>query len=261
MIDFTQNDKGFFFLRKFAFTLAEVLITLAIIGVVAAMTIPTLVQKYNEHTRIIWLKKVYSVLSNAYNLAIADYGSFESWGLAGTTDEVDDDGYHTVTDYSSMEKMAERLAKYMKVGKWCEVGDVCFPHKVISLDGNFVISDGTEKTKAKTSFYLQDGTYIVMGYVAETYNQWGKYADILVYPPVSGNKEVRRGEHGFYFIITKKGILPSGYQGDPSTPFNPACSKKQTDYGQGCTAWVLENENFDYLKCDDLDWGVKTKCD
>lgn len=249
------------FRQKSGFTLAEVLITLAIIGVVAAMTIPSLVQKYNERVRITQLKKVYSVLSNAYNLAVADYGPFENWGLAGTTDEVDDDGNITVTDYSGMEKMAEILAKYMKVDKWCEVGEVCFPHKVLSLDGDFVISDGAQKARSKISFYLQDGTYIQMGYVAETYNQWGKYADILVYLPVSGNKDVRRGEHAFYFIITKKGVLPSGYQGDTSTPFNPTCSKRQTVYGQGCTAWVLENENFDYLKCDDLDWGTKTKCD
>ena len=36
--------------NKSAFTLAEVLITLGIIGVVAAMTIPTLVQNYNVKT-------------------------------------------------------------------------------------------------------------------------------------------------------------------------------------------------------------------
>ena len=37
---------------KFGFTLAEVLITLGIIGVVAAMTIPTLMQKYYEKARV-----------------------------------------------------------------------------------------------------------------------------------------------------------------------------------------------------------------
>lgn len=35
-------------MKKFGFTLAEVLITLGIIGVVAAMTIPTLVSKYRQ---------------------------------------------------------------------------------------------------------------------------------------------------------------------------------------------------------------------
>ncbi|MBR1424569.1 type II secretion system protein, partial [bacterium] len=39
------GGRGF---RKAAFTLAEVLITLAVIGVVAAMTLPTLIAKINE---------------------------------------------------------------------------------------------------------------------------------------------------------------------------------------------------------------------
>ena len=54
--------------NKWAFTLAEVLITLGIIGVVAAMTLPTLIQKYQEKVTVNKLKKMYSVLSQAYNL-------------------------------------------------------------------------------------------------------------------------------------------------------------------------------------------------
>ena len=38
--------------KRFAFTLAEVLITLAIIGVVAAMTMPVLIGKYQEHVTV-----------------------------------------------------------------------------------------------------------------------------------------------------------------------------------------------------------------
>jgi len=52
--------------RKQAFTLAEVLITLGIIGVVAAMTLPTLITKYQRYADKIALKKAYSVLSQAF---------------------------------------------------------------------------------------------------------------------------------------------------------------------------------------------------
>ena len=41
--------------QKFAFTLAEVLITLGIIGVVAAMTIPSLIQSYKEKQTVVTL--------------------------------------------------------------------------------------------------------------------------------------------------------------------------------------------------------------
>ena len=43
--------------KRIAFTLAEVLITLGIIGVVAALTIPTLIQKYEKQVYITQLKK------------------------------------------------------------------------------------------------------------------------------------------------------------------------------------------------------------
>lgn len=50
---------------KTAFTLAEVLITLAIIGVVAAITIPSLNYKINKQDTVAKIKKAYSILSQA----------------------------------------------------------------------------------------------------------------------------------------------------------------------------------------------------
>lgn len=58
--------------EKFAFTLAEVLITLGIIGVVAALTIPTLVQKYQKQVLKTQLLKTYSELSQIGQLALVD---------------------------------------------------------------------------------------------------------------------------------------------------------------------------------------------
>lgn len=52
-----------------AFTLAEVLITLGIIGVVAAMTMPSLIQKYRDKELIVRTKRVYSNIQNAVSLA------------------------------------------------------------------------------------------------------------------------------------------------------------------------------------------------
>lgn len=50
------------------FTLAEVLITLGVIGVVAAMTLPTLVGKYQEKVLVTQVKKTYSELQNALKM-------------------------------------------------------------------------------------------------------------------------------------------------------------------------------------------------
>jgi len=57
------------------FTLAEVLITLAIIGVVAAMTMPTLVNKYQDRVNETRYKKAVSMLSQAVQLSMAQIDS------------------------------------------------------------------------------------------------------------------------------------------------------------------------------------------
>ncbi len=59
--------------KKFGFTLAEVLITLGIIGVVAAMTIPTLIQNTNSVKFATQFKKDISTLSQAALMAQAQY--------------------------------------------------------------------------------------------------------------------------------------------------------------------------------------------
>lgn len=52
---------------KQAFTLAEVLITLGIVGVIAAMTLPALINQTQGKELETGLKKAYSILQAAYN--------------------------------------------------------------------------------------------------------------------------------------------------------------------------------------------------
>lgn len=55
--------------KKKGFTLAEVLITLGIIGIVAAMTLPTLITKFNEKRTLAILREDYSILANMMQMA------------------------------------------------------------------------------------------------------------------------------------------------------------------------------------------------
>lgn len=57
------------------FTLAEVLITLGIIGIVASMTMPTLLSKYRKNVVISKLQKASSTIAQASNMATATYGT------------------------------------------------------------------------------------------------------------------------------------------------------------------------------------------
>jgi type II secretory pathway pseudopilin PulG len=67
--------------KKAAFTLAETLIAIGIIGVVAALTIPTLVKNYQQRQTCMQLKKVYSLLQQATRAAQNDYGDMSAWDL------------------------------------------------------------------------------------------------------------------------------------------------------------------------------------
>lgn len=64
---------------KKGFTLAEVLITLGVIGVVAAITLPTLIKNYQKQVTITQLKKAYTDLNQAVKFAEAEYGDIQDW--------------------------------------------------------------------------------------------------------------------------------------------------------------------------------------
>ena len=72
---------------KKGFTLAEVLITLGIIGIVAAMTLPTLIQKYQDKSDYSQLQKVYSQLLQATLSVEQEYGSISEWGMVANSEE------------------------------------------------------------------------------------------------------------------------------------------------------------------------------
>lgn len=65
--------------NNLAFTLAEVLITLGIVGVVVAMTLPVLIQNYQKQATATSLRKAYSELNQVLQRSIADNGDPVTW--------------------------------------------------------------------------------------------------------------------------------------------------------------------------------------
>ncbi len=114
-------------IKKKGFTLAEVLITLAIIGVVAAMTIPTLIQNYQKHA--------WNTASMVFQRKLGD--ALTVMNSQGT-----------LAGYSSTEDFVAELAKHMKISKICRNNDLmsCFSDKVFWGTENEEI----DMTKVKT---------------------------------------------------------------------------------------------------------------
>ena len=68
------------------------------------------------------------------------------------------------------------------------------------------------------------------------------------------------GKDVFFFYITPNGIVPQGISNETRMPFESECVGSRLR-GFGCTAWVIQNKNMDYLKCPDkLSWAGAHSC-
>ena len=256
-----------------AFTLAEVLITLAIIGVVAAVTIPSLVNKYQERVKITKLKKAYSVLMNAYNLAIAEHGTLDNWNLENTESEVDENGNSTVPDegLNSVNSLWTNLLPYMKVDQICLAGNSncsIFKNntKIYSLSGR----QNSDLSQTKfLAIRLDDGTILWGGFIGsascslvrgQSKQLQNVCADFGIIVGGSGKDKYYVGKEIFYVYLTKNSIVPLGTNDNITRPFPEYCNPNIAGAaggqynGYGCAAWVLTKGNMDYLRRDDLDW-------
>ena len=214
------------------------------------MTMPTLIHKQNERETVVRLKKIHSVLSQAFLRACEENGTPDTWDLnAPYTRE-------------SAERIADVFVKYMKVIKNCgtEAGcmeDVNYKRLNGSQDSNYNQDPGFSK------MILADGASIFFTVRSENCTEDrgpGMLKDVcgVAYIDVNGPKRPNQwGKDVFAFAISKTGVIPNGTQEETLFPFSTC---KQSSTGYGCTAWVIFNENMDYLKCSDLSWSGKRTC-
>ena len=97
--------------KKAAFTLAEVLITLAIIGIVAALTIPTLIQNYQE--------RAWNTASQVFQRKLGE--ALRVMNVQGT-----------LAGYTTTEAFVDELSKHIKITRICDNEDIttCFSDTV-----------------------------------------------------------------------------------------------------------------------------------
>ena len=98
--------------KKSGFTLAEVLITLGIIGVVAAITIPILMTNYKKHVIETELKEFYSIMNQALKLSEYDNEDMDGWEWSHSTKR--DDNGNVQWNKSDYEWFQKYLQPYLK---------------------------------------------------------------------------------------------------------------------------------------------------
>lgn len=143
---------------KFGFTLAETLITLAIIGIVAAITIPVLYNDYHKHQYVSQLKKVYTEVNQALIQLANDYGCPGDLVCAGL-----------FTSASDNYPFGSKIVKKFKVVKDCGTnnGLGCAPTNVkAGYNGSGTIYNYDDDSFSQTSggyrFIISDGASIIV---------------------------------------------------------------------------------------------------
>ena len=208
-----------------AFTLSEVLITLAIIGVVAAITIPTLIANYNEQDKIGKIRKNYTTLNNALALSIINGGD-DIFDVAA-------DDFNTVEKYYN-----NHLKAYLSTSKVCYNKKGCWNEgDTKNLNGSNVYNNKTGVGIGKNiiTAVLADGTMLIINVLgsASTWTYFGVKVEkngLVMFFDINGAKKPNTvGKDIFPLVYTEKGIRPA-YNDKTKTQINKDCSKTGTGY-------------------------------
>ncbi len=213
---------------KKAFTLAEVLITLGIIGVVAALILSVLIQKSQNAVILTALKKSYSELENVKLQIENDYG-------------ID---FYTIVQNNSNNGLKNILMKYYKNSTSCDDGKCFFNNGIeyYSYNGSKVSTINSRFYNyyfGGTSMFLtKDGRLISLG----GSNENGRTITIDVNGPFK--KPNIWGHDTFTFKPTQTKIVPCG--GKNYCVSNDLCKRtnKNAYNGVNCTYDALNNKNF-----------------
>ena len=233
---FSRFTSHFSLKRKAAFTLAEVLITLGIIGIVASMTLPSLIQSYKERVTVTKVQKAYSVLNQAFKRISEEYGEPQDW--PGVEKQIASCGECSIAHlnlYSNFISGEKYIAPRVNQDK-----------KIIGLNGGFfTFSD------SRPSLITPDGTF----YFSHL-RQCGVYSlttgnrsactmggDILY--DIDGEQKGpnQLGKDVFSFVTAQTGVYPAGMVGS----YN-AGDCKLNGGGYSCAEYILREKNMKYLK-------------
>ena len=227
---------------KEAFTLAEVLMVIAIIGAVAVLAVPNLKTGISEDTNIAKLKATYNQLETAINAVIADYGSVKDA----------DESCASSTNFSCFNGL---LAAKMDLQLNCGTTghSKCYSsEKLKDFSGNELIDENSAYERCEYSFILSNGAAICY-----RDDDPGRY-EIDVDGPKKG-PTIYGVDIFETFLDDDSGTYTYDYSEDYVS--DRAADAGFSD-GYDEFAWAMTFGNMDYIKCaSQLKWHSKTTCD
>lgn len=208
--------------NKNAFTLAEMLITLGVIGVVSVLTIPNLIKNYYEKRTVSQLREVQSILSQALRQAEEEYGDVYGWGLS----------YNSSS--SDAQIIADNIKPFLKLAQDCGL-----------IDNKGICASNT------TYPYLNGGVY------ENNYSMLSNYYKIKLLNGAgvwwrSGSED---SQLIAFFVDVNGKNLPNiigrdlfGFTYSNNSIFAESVPCTKNSNGWGCAYYILQNGNMNYLK-------------
>ena len=213
---------------RFGFTLAEVLITLGIIGVVAAMTLPLLIGNYQKKATVAKLQKSYTILSQALKQSELDNGDYQYWD---NTDGM------TASDY-----VKKYWQPYFKETKLCKTSKECGydnDYPWFYMNGERC-SYTVARDDLRTGILTSDGIlYSISIREGAPTNENGYATNTIIMVDINGPTRPNvAGKDLFIFERTEVGIKPYRYKRNTNL-INLECSK--TGNGFSCAAKIMKD--------------------
>lgn len=228
--------------NKMGFTLAEVLVTLGIIGIVMALTMPVIIGDSKQKELVAGLKKTQNTLTQAVDIASSKHGMLTDWG-------------YVLKDDSCVERIYSYLKPNLSIVKDCGLsssgGTGCFASgwKMLNSANDSDINTYGYGSNLK-NFIIADGTVISIGiYSSSDIHNKFKISDLsqlltsestaVFTVDVNGQKGPNiAGRDIFFFVLVDNGVVPAGIHNTSDC--------KSDGKGLTCAAKVLNEGKINY---------------
>jgi len=235
MVHINKSSKNIFQLHT-AFSLAEVLITLGIIGIVAAMTIPNLISQYEKNNYVTRLAKAYSSLNGAIDSLKAEYGCSD----LACTGIYNNNG---VSNDAAHQKAGSAIVKKFNIAKDCGIlGAGCFPAPAAHRFDGTNLTHFYDSNGHSYKFVTQDGFMYKIFSTGD--NCLTNCGNVIL--DVNGFKKPNAiGRDIFSFYIYNDKIYPAGGGGTWNTTTHWGCTAAANGSSRNndnpfCTGRVIE---------------------
>ena len=223
---------------RLGFTLAEVLITLGIIGVVAALTLPSLINKYREkQLRTVFMRSS-SIIQNALNQTAIEFGYNnikELNNICGSLPESETGNCRTTNQETFNEINKQFISNFISIKLASNMDFYARQKKAYNYSGKtniwYVNIYGSSGGPYNKFYYLPDGSVLT----GMLFFQHGKY-DGITFSFDTNGPERGPNRYGYDIFIYNTGT------------WYKLCTKKQdgsTYNGRGCYDYALKDVNPD----------------